>query len=169
MFNALHDGTADMITNQFQVGADHLENKSLEGHIFLIEESPLATQAYCARLGHAGFEVEVCAVPGEANQRLYCQRFDLIILSLQLPEEDYLSIVQGLQTWSTNRETPLLALLPKTLNAEPPSLQHGGPIQYAEHRNTCSPALVETARGMIANRAKSLPPKLRLLESDRSE
>jgi PleD family two-component response regulator len=142
---------------------------SAAGRILLIEESTLVVQGYSARLSYAGFEVEVCSIPREAIQRLYCERFDLIILSLQMQQGDYLSILEGLQLWPINRQTPLLALFPKGQRAELYPLIHGGVVQYTERRNVCGPQVIEIVRNMIGTRAESSRPRLRLLTTDDSK
>ncbi len=67
-----------------------------EARILIVEDSASLALGYSAQLEDAGHEVSLCESLGEARRALSAERFDVILLDLQLPDGDGLTLFEVL-------------------------------------------------------------------------
>lgn len=67
-----------------------------EARILVVEDSPSLALGYAAQLEDVGHEVSLCETLAEARRALEAEKFDVVLLDLQLPDGDGLTILDAL-------------------------------------------------------------------------
>lgn len=78
--------------------------------ILLVEDEPDLAQATAAHLVAGGHVVDHAASLEEGQAAVQAQRYDLILLDLQLPDGDGLTLLRGLRAQPENGAIPVLIL-----------------------------------------------------------
>lgn len=78
--------------------------------ILLVEDEPDLAQATAAHLAAGGHAVDHAASLEEGRAAAQAQRYDLVLLDLQLPDGDGLTLLHFLRTKAEDRATPVLIL-----------------------------------------------------------
>lgn len=68
-----------------------------DAKVLIVEDSASLALGYAAQLEDAGHEVSLCETLAEARRMLLSDRFDVVLLDLQLPDGDGLTIFDGLE------------------------------------------------------------------------
>jgi len=82
--------------------------------IFVVEDSPANQLLFRAVLEGAGYEVEVASTAAEARERLAAVSPALILMDVQLPGEDGLSLTRWLKFMHETSSIPVVALTAST-------------------------------------------------------
>lgn len=67
-----------------------------DARILVVEDSPSLALGYAAQLEDVGHEVSLCETLAEARRALEAEKFDVVLLDLQLPDGDGLTILDAL-------------------------------------------------------------------------
>ena len=73
-----------------------------EARVLIVEDSASLALGYAAQLEDAGHEVSLCENLAEARQALSSENFDVVLLDLQLPDGDGLTLFDVLPTGKSN-------------------------------------------------------------------
>ncbi len=82
--------------------------------IFVVEDDPANQLLFRAVLEGAGYEVEVASTAAEARERLAAVSPALILMDVQLPGEDGLSLTRWLKFMHETSSIPVVALTAST-------------------------------------------------------
>lgn len=92
-------------------------------HILIVEDDLRVVQGLGRGLREAGFRTSLATAGDDALQRILCERFDLVLLDLMLPERDGLGILEAVHT---RVSTPIVVLSARTdLPSRLRSFEHG--------------------------------------------
>ncbi|MDP9211708.1 MAG: response regulator [bacterium] len=80
------------------------------GHILLIEDDPMLTELYQAKLELEGFEVDICTDGKEGLSQAKRLRPDLILLDIMLPEMNGFEVLRKLREHAVTRRIPVIVL-----------------------------------------------------------
>ena len=105
--------------------------------VLLAEDEPVNREVSCGLLGDVGLSVDIAADGRKALELARQNRYDLILMDMQMPNLNGVGATQSIRAASLNRETPILAM---TANA------------FDEDRQTC------LAAGMNDHIAKPVDP-----------
>ncbi|MEW6294086.1 MAG: ATP-binding protein [Pseudomonadota bacterium] len=105
--------------------------------VLLAEDEPVNREVSCGLLGDVGLAVDIAEDGRQALELASQNRYDLILMDMQMPNLNGIGATQSIRAASLNRETPILAM---TANA------------FDEDRQTC------LAAGMNGHIAKPVDP-----------
>lgn len=86
-----------------------------DARILIVEDSASLALGYAAQLEDAGHEVSLCETLAEARRTLASEKFDVILLDLQLPDGDGLTIFDSLPS-STSKPSVIVVTADGSLN-----------------------------------------------------
>jgi two-component system OmpR family response regulator len=67
------------------------------GHILIVEDSSLVTDAFSILFSESGYDVDVAATVAEGIERGTANKVDLMLLDLSLPDGSGLEVLEALQ------------------------------------------------------------------------
>ncbi len=80
------------------------------GRILLIEDDPMLTELYQAKLELEGFDVDICTDGKEGLARTKRLKPDLILLDIMLPEMNGFEVLRKLRENAATRRIPVIVL-----------------------------------------------------------
>ena len=84
--------------------------------ILIVDDDPVGRKLCKLQLGKLGFEMETAENGLEAVRKCLGQRFDVVLMDLQMPGMDGFSATREIRRLETKHRTPIVAL---TANAMP--------------------------------------------------
>ena len=76
--------------------------------LLLVEDEPSLRESVARKLHRAGYETDDCGDGETALEMLAAERYDLVLLDLNLPQVDGMTVLRTLR--KTDLETPVLIL-----------------------------------------------------------
>lgn len=77
-------------------------------HLLLIEDEPALCETIARSLRRLAYSIDYCHDGEQALELLLVERYDLVLLDLNLPKKDGMTVLQTLRSFA--RETPVLIL-----------------------------------------------------------
>src|SRR5881628_3218680 len=105
-------GEADLVTRHSIAESRHALR------ILLAEDNPVNQQVATAMLLKRGHQVDVVANGREAVDAVGAQRYDLVLMDIQMPELDGFAATEGIRALPEGRLLPIIALTAHALSGE---------------------------------------------------
>ena len=121
--------------------------------ILLVEDSPSSRKLIGDHLRRAGYEVRVAGTADEGLALTQAERFDLVVMDIQLPGTDGLTATRLLRADPATRATPVLAVTAHAMRGDEERILASGcdgyaakPIDYKEFLALIAGLLARSAR-----------------------
>jgi CheY-like chemotaxis protein len=98
--------------------------------ILVVEDNEANQLLACAVLERAGYEVQLAGTPEEALDRLSARTPDLILMDIQLPGQDGLSLTRQLKASAATAAIPVVALTAHAMRGDREESFKAGCIGY---------------------------------------
>lgn len=94
--------------------------------ILVVDDEPLNMELACDLLEVAGFVVEGASDADEAIKKAREEKFDIILMDIQLPGMDGLSATKIIKEDSMNKDTPIVALTAYAMKGDKEKIEAAG-------------------------------------------
>lgn len=148
---SFEESSQEGLPEESERGAKQMEGRA-KGKILIIEDNPINSivfEKYLSIMGHSVFKAEDA---GSALELLERERFDVILMDVQLPEVDGITLAGIIRNKQDSKDTPIIAVTAMAMSRDREKCIAAGMNDYIS-----KPVDLEQLNGMVLKYIKSVP------------